>query len=92
MGFTEAAYGIRAPKFGFFLGKRNIFVNDTEALTELLKRAMEIITNKESSSELNNTFAKKLAYQEWNLRTSHEAELVQSLVIFLFSDTTQAPY
>lgn len=63
-GFTEAAYGIWAPKFGFFLGKRNIFVNDTEALIELLKRATEIITNKESSSKLNDTFVKKLADQE----------------------------
>lgn len=91
-GFTKAAYGVRAPKFRFFLGKRNIFVNDTEASTELLKRATEIITNKESSSEMDDALAKKLADQEWNLETSHEAELVQSLVIPLLPDTTQAPY
>lgn len=91
-GFTKSAYGVRAPKFRFFFGKCNIFVNDTEASTELLKRATEIITNKESSSEMDDALAKKLADQEWNLETSHEAELVQSLVISLLPDTTQAPY
>lgn len=91
-GFTNLANGVRAPRFRDLLVKRNIFVNDTEASTELMKRVKEIITNKEPSSEMDDALAKKLADQEWNLETSQETELISNLVLPLIPDTTQAPY
>ena len=91
-GFTKSANGVRAPRFRDFLGKRNIFVNDTEASTELMKRVMEIITNKEPSSEMDDGLAKELADQEWNLETSQEMDLISDLVIPLILDTTKARY
>ena len=91
-GFTKSANGVRAPRFRFFLEKRNIFVNDTKTSTELLKQVTEIMTDKESSSGLDDTLAKKLADQEWNLESSNETKLISHLVRPLIPDTTEAPY
>lgn len=91
-GFTKSANGVRAPRFRDLLEKRNIFINNTKASTELMKRVTEIITNKEPSSEMDDALAKKLADQEWNLETSQEQELISNLVLPLIPDTTEAPY
>lgn len=91
-GFTKSANGFRVPRFRDLLGKRNIFVNHTEASTELLKRATEIITNKEPSSEMDEALAKRLADQEWDLETSQESDLIFDLVIPLMPRTAQSPY
>lgn len=78
---TKSANGFRVPKFSYFLSRRNIFINDTEASPRLLERAMNIITNEKSSRRMADACAEKLAVEAWDLETGVESSLVRKLVI-----------
>lgn len=74
---TRITGGVPARKFRDLLSKHNIFINDIDTSTELVKRAKEIIT-KELSPEMDDAIAQRLALEAWNLETGHERELIRN--------------
>lgn len=89
---TKSVRDVRDFKFRYFLRKRNIYINTTDALPELVKRAKEIITNEELFPEMDDALAKKLEGTAWKLETKTEMDLITELIRSLIPALGLVPY
>ncbi len=89
---TKSVRGVRDPKFRYFLRKRNIHINTTDASPELVKRAKEIITNEEFFPEMDDALAKKLEGTAWKLETETKMALISELITPLIPALGIVPY
>ena len=76
-GYTSAG---RATNFRESLSYRNIYINHTDASSELVKRAKEIITTERSTRvKIDDATAQELAVTARNLETGTAQDLIQQL-------------
>lgn len=88
---TGITGGVRDRKLRGLLSDHNIFINNTDASTELVKRAKEIIT-KELTPEMDDALAQSLALVAWRLETGSERDIVKKLVTPLIPAITEVPH
>ena len=90
-GYTSA--GVRATNFRESLSYRNIYINHTDASSELVRRAKEIITTERSTREkIDDATAQELAVTARNLETGTAQDLIKQFGADLIPTMRKIPH
>lgn len=89
---TKLAKDVRDSRFRYFLSKRNIFINTTDASPELVKRAKEIISHEPFFPQMDDALAKELEGEAWKLKTKIEIDLIAELFTPLIPALARVPH
>ena len=84
--------GVRAAGFRDSLCKRNIYIDEIDASSELVKRAKEIITTEPSSPDIDIAIAQELAAAARQLQTGTVSDLVARLGAELIPAMKKVPH